>query len=58
MNKLLTIEETAAKLRVSANSVRNMVKNGRLPEVRLGYPRGAVRFDPKDVEKLIKRRND
>lgn len=54
MNELLTIEQVASKLRLSGNTIRKMTKEGRLPAIRLG---GAVRYDLKDVETLMRKKS-
>jgi len=48
--RLLTIEQVARRLAVSAPTVRRMMRQGSLRPVRL---RGSVRFRPDDVERLI-----
>ena len=47
---LLTLEETAAALRLSPHTVRSFVKKGRLFPVRICR---RLLFRPADVEKLI-----
>jgi excisionase family DNA binding protein len=49
---LLTVFEVARILSVSAETVRRMEHAGRLRGIRLS--RGSLRFDPADVERLIK----
>jgi excisionase family DNA binding protein len=47
---LLTLEETAAALRLSPHTVRSFVRKGRLAPVRICR---RLLFRPADVEKLI-----
>lgn len=47
---LMTVDDVAAKLRVSSKTVRNWVFRGKLPSVKLG---GAVRFDRNEIEEWI-----
>lgn len=48
--ELLTTEEVASKLHLSNNTIRKMVKEGRLPVIKIG---GAVRYALEDVEMLL-----
>src|SRR5215218_9572053 len=48
---LLTTDEAAAVLRVHPRTVQRLVERGQLSAVHLG---SAVRFDPRDVEALIR----
>lgn len=48
--QLLRAEEVAKRLGLSRQHVYVMAANGELPSIKL---RGAVRFDPKDVEAYI-----
>jgi excisionase family DNA binding protein len=52
MDQLLTAQETAARLRVSINTLRAMVQAGRVPVVRIGA-RG-YRFDWESVLQALK----
>jgi excisionase family DNA binding protein len=47
---LLTLEETAAALRLSPHTIRSFVRKGRLSPVRICR---RLLFRPADVEKLI-----
>ena len=47
---LLTLEETAAALRLSPHTVRSFVRRGKLYPVRIGR---RLLFRPADIEKLI-----
>jgi excisionase family DNA binding protein len=40
--ELLTVDQLAARLNLKASTVRNWVKAGRIPSVRLGYK--TIRF--------------
>ena len=50
-NDLLTQQEAARHLRVSLKSVRRLVREGKLPEVRLG-PR-LPRYRVRDLDALV-----
>jgi excisionase family DNA binding protein len=43
--ELLTVKEVAARLRVHPMTVRRMIADGRIPAVRFGGPRSAIRVD-------------
>lgn len=47
---LLTVAESAEILNVSPRTVRRLIKNQKLPVVRVGR---SVRVRPEDIEKLI-----
>ena len=47
---MLTAKEAGALLRLSARAVYQLAKSGAIPCHRMGEKRGAVRFDPADVE--------
>lgn len=49
--ELLTVQETAAMLKVSAVTVRRFIADGRLPAVKIGR---AVRVEKADVERVTK----
>jgi len=53
--RLLTVREVAAKLSVSVETVRRLVRVGHLKQTRIG---GSVRFRPEDVLELIGRGMD
>ena len=50
VSDLLTVEEVAQYLRVSIYTVREMIKAGKLPGVKIGK---AYRVKRADVEKLV-----
>ncbi len=50
VSELLTVEEVAEYLRVSIYTVREMIKSGKLPGVKLGK---SYRIKRADVEKLV-----
>jgi excisionase family DNA binding protein len=50
LDPLLTVDETAALLRVSPRHVRRLIASGELPVVRIGK---AVRVRPEDLRQLI-----
>lgn len=44
LTELLTYEEAAALLRISPNTLRSWVREGRIPAVHLGRTRGTTRI--------------
>ncbi|OIQ92109.1 helix-turn-helix domain protein [mine drainage metagenome] len=48
---LLTAAEVAKQLAVSQRFIYDLAARGDLPSIRMG---GAVRFDPKDLERFVK----
>lgn len=50
-NGLLTQREAAARLRINPKALRRLVREGRLPEIRLG-PR-LPRYRVRDLETLV-----
>jgi excisionase family DNA binding protein len=50
--ELMTIKQTAAFLRVSMGTVRNMVQRGDLPALRVGKQ---IRFVREDLEHWVRR---
>lgn len=51
---LLTIEETAARLRQSPATVRRKIREGELPAIRVGSgPRAPYRIDPVELERFL-----
>jgi len=50
VSDLLTVEEVAQYLRVSIHTVREMIKAGKLPAVKVGK---AYRIKQNDVEKFL-----
>jgi excisionase family DNA binding protein len=50
VSELLTVEEVAEYLRVSIYTVREMIKSGKLPGVKLGK---SYRIKRADVERLV-----
>ncbi|MHB1414614.1 MAG: helix-turn-helix transcriptional regulator [Chloroflexota bacterium] len=50
-NTLLTLQEVAARLRVTVRTVQRLVQDGRLPVVRIS--RKMTRFRSSDVEQLV-----
>jgi excisionase family DNA binding protein len=51
---LLTLEEVAELFRVQTRTVERMVKDGRLPVVKLGPGKSAVRFHRRDVTHFVR----
>lgn len=49
--RLLRVEDVGLRLGLSRQHVYTMATSGELPSIKL---RGAVRFDPKDVERFIR----
>jgi excisionase family DNA binding protein len=50
VSNLLTVEEVSQYLRISIYTVREMIKDGKLPAVKLGK---AYRIKQNEVEKLV-----
>jgi excisionase family DNA binding protein len=50
----LTAPEVAAKLHVTAQTIRNWIDQGTLPAIRVGR---AFRVNPRDVDQLLARTN-
>jgi excisionase family DNA binding protein len=48
---LMTVPETASRLRVSTKTVRRVIARGELHAVRIGR---AIRIHPEEIERLIK----
>ena len=53
MDRLLTVPEVAELLQVSEWSVKALVRQGRIPVVRIGR---SVRFRPADLERWVHER--
>ena len=51
MSDLLTVEEVAERLRVTARTVRTWCTDGELPYVRL--PKGGIRVRVEDLELML-----
>ena len=49
-NNLLTIKQTATQLNLSSQTVRRWMREGILPSIKF---KGAVRFDPRDIDTAI-----
>jgi excisionase family DNA binding protein len=52
----LTVEEVAAKLKVSEETVRRWIRAKKLPVLDLGGPRAGYRIRPGDLEKFLTHR--
>jgi len=52
MTTPLTLQEAAAQLRLSEQTVRRYVKGGRIVATRVG-PQGRYRIEPRELEKVI-----
>lgn len=52
---LFTVKEIADRLRVSQQTVRNLVASGKLPSVRIGNGRGTIRIPNDGVEAYLER---
>jgi len=50
---LLTIAETARRLKVSDATVRRMIADGRLPALQLGGPGTSIRVDSSALESWL-----
>jgi len=53
MSKLLTVKEVAGILSVSATTVYEMCREGKLVHNRIGVGRGAIRIKPSELERLL-----
>ena len=51
--RLLTVREVAALLRLSEASVYLMATSGKLPSLRVGNGRGSIRFRAKDIDQFL-----
>jgi excisionase family DNA binding protein len=49
----LTIKDVAERLHVHDRTVRAMIRDGRLPAVRLGGPGSAIRIDERELEAFL-----
>lgn len=52
MAELLTASQLADRLQVSAETIRDWAKAGRIPEIRISHK--VRRFDPVDVEQCLR----
>ncbi len=50
---LLTIQETAIRLRLTASSVYRLVNRGLLQAIRVGYGRGRLRIEETDLQAYL-----
>ena len=55
--QLLTVRETATRLRCSATNVYSLIDKGELPVVRVGNAKG-YRIDIRDVDAFVHRRKE
>jgi len=53
LGRLLTYQQLAEALQISAGTLRNWVSEGFVPHIKLGR---VVRFDPCEIERWIERR--
>ena len=51
--KLLTVKDVAERLSVSSSLIYQLVESGKLPVLRIGNGRGAIRFSPQDIEAYL-----
>jgi len=49
MDQHIPIREAASKLACSEDTIRRLIKAGRLPALRLGGGTGAIRINEKDI---------
>lgn len=54
MTKLLTVNDVVEQTRLSLASVYRLIKSGRLPHVRPGVGRRAIRIRQEDLERYLK----
>jgi len=50
---MLTVNEAATRLNVSARTVRNLINSGTLPHHRIGVGRGVIRISEAALEKYL-----
>ena len=55
LERLLTVGEVAALLRLHPKTIERMVREGRIPSLRLG---GRLRFRPSDIVSWLAARED
>jgi excisionase family DNA binding protein len=53
ISALMTVSDVAERLRISVSLVYQMVESGKLPVIRIGNGRGAVRFTNEDIDSYI-----
>ena len=56
VNQLMTVAQAAEYLGVSESTVRKHVRQREIPHYRIGIERGAIRFDPDDLDAFLHRR--
>ena len=55
---LLTVQETAERLRVSPRTVYDLVGHGLLVSLRVGIGRGTIRIAPQDLANYLEHARD
>lgn len=50
---MLTIDQVAERLNVSARTVRRLCQTGQLAHCRIGTGRGVIRVRPSEVDRLL-----
>lgn len=56
VNQLMTVAQAAEYLGVSESTVRKHVQQREIAHYRIGIERGAIRFDPHDLDEFLDRR--
>jgi excisionase family DNA binding protein len=51
-SEFLSVKEVADRFQVSVDTVRRLVRAGKLPASRIGGRRGQLRFDPVDLKRF------
>lgn len=52
-NRLLTVADVANWLNISGSLVYQLVESGKIPVIRIGNGRGAIRFESRDIAVYI-----
>lgn len=50
---MLTVNEVAARLKVSKSTIYNAVESGSMPHYRIGVGRGAIRISEEQLEAFL-----
>ena len=51
---MFTVNEVAAKLKVSRSTIYNAIEAGIMPHYRIGQGRGAIRISDEQLERFLK----
>ena len=58
MNDILTVSELAQRLKLTDDTIYQMVAAGKVPYFRVGQKAGAIRFRWDDIEKWIEKQGE